>query len=826
MTLVSDPILDARIVRGRAPARTPPASDGAFVLYWMRVAARGHENPALDAAIVAAHALDRPLLVYQAVSERYPYASDRHHTMLLEGARDVAAELAARGLRHVVHVERPGARGPVLRQLAEAAALVVTERMPVAPLDAWTEALRAHAPCPVWEVDASCVVPLSALDRAPTRAFTFRDATKRWVAAQAEAFVEPRPERVDAYDGPLPFAPVDLARASIAELVAEAEIDHGVAPIADTRGGSVAGYARWEAFRAAGWHRYAARRNDPLEDATSRMSPYLHYGHVSPFRLVRALRAAARDPHAEKLLDELLVWREVAWHLCHHRADHATIAALPAWARETLAAHAGDRRPARPSWATLADARSGDPLWDAAQRSLVVHGELHNNVRMTWGKKLLEWTDDAAHALAWLLDLNHRFALDGRDPASIGGLTWCLGVLDRPFPPERPIVGTVRPRPTEEHAERLDVAAYARFVARPAYARRPRVAIVGAGLAGLAAAQTLDRHGLEVVVFDRGHRPGGRLTTKTLTPPDVAAADVRRFDAGPLDFGARSPAFRARVEAWVHDGLAARLDAPRVVVDADGRERLRAPRTTPRWVVAPSAGALAAALAAPLTCHAGTEIVALRRAGDTWWLDARPRDDADGVTPHGPFDVVLFALPAPQLARIAGVPNTLTAPLAPVRYGPTYVVGLALDRPLELGIVEVEGADVERVVGGALRGTARDVVVGYGAPGFSAEALTRGDDDATRTALVEATCRVIGREVSSVRAAKLHRWSLARVEQAAAKGHVFDAALGLGVASDGLLGPRLEAAWTSGVDVAGALLRALAAEPAPSREAALRAARR
>ena len=123
-------------LRGRTRILVHAAPRAGFVLYWMRVAVRCHENPALDAAVAAANALGTRVLVYHAVSERYPFASDRHHTFILEGARDVARGLRRRGIAYALHVERPGARGPCLRLLAERAALVVTEEAPVPPLAA------------------------------------------------------------------------------------------------------------------------------------------------------------------------------------------------------------------------------------------------------------------------------------------------------------------------------------------------------------------------------------------------------------------------------------------------------------------------------------------------------------------------------------------------------------------------------------------------------------------------------------------------------------------------------------------------------------------
>ncbi|HBP19936.1 MAG TPA: deoxyribodipyrimidine photolyase, partial [Planctomycetes bacterium] len=511
MDLVSElPQHLAERVRRVDRAAAPPA-DADLVVYWMRTAARADENPALDVACWLANRLQLPLLVYHALSERYPYACDRHHTFVLEGARDVARDLAARGIRHAFHLEREGRRGPHLSTLVKRAALVVTEDMPIAFLETWTQRL-AQGPAPVLAVDSACLVPMNAVSQAHTRAFRFRSATKRERRARLG---RPWPEIAHLpppYEGELPFSPLDLADADLPALVASCRIDHSVAPIPGTRGGSRAGYERWDAFRRAGLDRYATRRDDPLEEGVSRLSAYLHYGMVSPLRIAREAHQRG-GKGAEKFLDELLIWRELAYAFCRHVPDHESLAALPAWALATLREHEGDPRPALLDEETLERARSGDALWDAAQASLRIHGELHNNVRMTWGKALLRWTPDAATALRRLVDLNHRFALDGRDPASYGGILWCLGQFDRPFPPGAPILGEVRDRTTQQHARRLDVRAYAASCHAPALDPAPRALVIGAGLAGLICARTLRDHGLEVEVLSAG--PGRCATHRS-----------------------------------------------------------------------------------------------------------------------------------------------------------------------------------------------------------------------------------------------------------------------------------------------------------------------
>ncbi|MEJ2541447.1 MAG: FAD-dependent oxidoreductase, partial [Gemmatimonadota bacterium] len=671
--LALSPALASRIHRVAPGAEGVASPDGAgeFVLYWMRTAVRAHDNPALEVALAEGRRMGLPVFVYHALSERYPYASDRHHRFILEGARDVAREMAERRIGYGFHLERPEHRGPHLVTLARRAGRVVTEDMPVAPLDRWTRKLARRSGREVWAVDSACLVPMRTVDRAATtRAFRFRKATRH---AREVALRDGAPAPVDSGVGApgavagvatepgipfvpagLPFEPVSLPDADLAALIAACEIDHGVGPVPHTSGGSVAGYARWEAFRDQGLARYAGTRNNPLVPGVSRMSAYLHYGHVSPWRIAREA-AAVGGKGGEKYLDELLVWRELAYAFCAHRPGHDTVAALPDWARQTLAVHEDDPRE-RLSWETLARAETGDALWDAAQRSLLVHGELHNNVRMTWGKALLGWTRDAGEALERLVDLNHRFALDGRDPASFGGILWCLGQFDRPFTPERPVLGTVRSRSTETHARRLDVDEYRRRVEQPAWPGAPRVAVVGGGLSGLMAARTLRDHGLDVTVFDKGRRPGGRASTRE--------HGATRFDHGAQYFTIRDRRMRPLLESWLQDGVVAEWPG-RLVRYRDGR--VESAREGARYVGVPGMIDLASHLSRELDVRRGVRVGSVERPEG--WRDEVPpsagggpgngrnaaseragrwllRDESGGNL--GRFDEVVVALPPPQ----------------------------------------------------------------------------------------------------------------------------------------------------------------------------------
>lgn len=774
---------------------------GELVLLWLRAALRAESNPALEAACAAARALDLPLLVYQALDERHPHASDRLWTFVLEGARDLAADLEARGVRHAFHLGRPGHREPGLRRLAERAALVVCDAVPVAPVDRWTAALRAGIEAPVVEVDAACVVPMCATRRGYDRAFAFKKASskarKEWLGWEPEE--QPAPA---AFDGPLPFEPVDPREHDVADLVAACEIDHGVGPVRHTPGGSRAGRARWEAFRDGPLTRYARDRNDALRPGVSRLSPYLHFGMVSPFTVAREA-AAVGGGGADKFLDELLVWRELAWHFCHHTdADLDSLAALPDWARETLDAHRADPRPSLRAAADLEHARSGDGLWDAAQRSLLRHGELHNNLRMTWGKAVVPWSPSPEAALARLVDMNHRYALDGRDPSSYGGLLWCLGQFDRPFPPAEPITGELRGRSTEVHAQRLDVERYGARAARPS-SRALRVAVVGAGLCGVAAAEALTDAGHEVVLVDKGRGAGGRASTRR--------ADVAAFDHGAQYFTARDRRFRRVVDQWVEEGSVAPWDGRLAVIDELGAPAARE-RSGERFVGVPGMSAVAGRLARHLDVRQGRRVTGLTRDEGGWSVELE-----DGGPLEGSFDAVLVTTPPAQAAPLLTGSPRLQGLASAVEMDPCLAVMVAFERPYE---VPFDGAFVNA---GPLSWVCRnsskpgrpsgDAWVLHASPDWS-RAYIEGD----RGDIAEQLLRALEEATGEAAPATIHRdvmgWRFSAARPPLKDGAAFDAVAGLGVAGDWMNGSKVQGAWLSGRALAGRVLSSLPASGA------------
>ena len=495
-----------------------PVGEGPVVV-WLKSLFRVHENPVVDVGRWMAHHHDRPLLIYHGLDERYPHASLRHHNVVMDAAVDLHRGFSKQGLRYVFHLAREGHRPSVMKDIAQQASMIVTDLFPLPPWTDWVRSVAELATGPVVEVDGHCVIPMPLYGRSVDRPFKFRNATKKLRKQRLQRRWPTMDLDVKPYDGDLPFVPV-MVEHQLADpnqrwaLLEQCNIDPTVHPVWRFKGGEQAALARWQSFKDKGLGGYARRRNNAADiDGVSRMSAYIHYGMVSPMKIAREA-AEVGTKSADKYLDELLVFREHAWHHVFASEEPYGLHNLPEWARLSWRSTADDPRTTLYPLRQLARADVHDPLWAACQRSLLRHGELHNNVRMTWGKALTGWTTDVEQSMTWGQALNDAYALDGRDPSSVVGVQWCHGLFDRPFHPPAPILGLVRQRDPRTHMSRLDMEAYRAFTDRPAASTPHPIIVIGAGLAGATAARVLADHGFDVVVLDKGRRVGGRASRR------------------------------------------------------------------------------------------------------------------------------------------------------------------------------------------------------------------------------------------------------------------------------------------------------------------------
>jgi deoxyribodipyrimidine photo-lyase len=444
-------------------------------------------NFALERAADWARHLGLPLLILEALRLDYPWASERLHRFILDGMAANRRALTDNNATYYPYVETTTGEGRgLLKALAEAAALVVTDDYPAFFLPRMISAAASRLEVPLEAVDSNGLIPLAASDRWFPTAHAFRRFVQRTLIGHLEQL--PLEHPLGELPSPLPLPEHLTARWPVAsdqllqggsgalELL---PIDHSVAA-ADIAGGAIAGQAALCEFLDDRFDRYGELRNRPDDDATSGLSPYLHFGHLSAHQVFVELVVRERwlpeqvvapsngrragwwglSESAEAFLDQLITWRELGFHFCHHRPDHYRYESLPEWAQKTLAKHAGDPRDYLYSLDEFEHAQTHDPLWNAAQNQLRREGRVHNYLRMLWGKKILEWSSEPREALEVMIELNNRYALDGRDPNSYTGILWVLGRHDRAWGPERPVFGTVRYMSSTNTARKVPVRKY------------------------------------------------------------------------------------------------------------------------------------------------------------------------------------------------------------------------------------------------------------------------------------------------------------------------------------------------------------------------------
>ncbi|MBF5042002.1 deoxyribodipyrimidine photolyase [Aggregicoccus sp. 17bor-14] len=470
------------------------------VLYWQVMARRTRFNFALEYAVAAARAWNRPLVVLEALRAGYPWASDRLHRFALDGMRDNAAAYGAARVAHVRYVEpEPGAGHGLLEALARRACLVVTDEFPEFFLPHMLKAAGrklADLGVRLEAVDGNGLLPLRVAERAWPTAPHFRRMLQHrlpehlgWFPAEAplrEARALPPVEGTLSrwLEGvrakwPNPAeALIGEDAGAAARALAALPIDHGV-PAVPFEGGPEKGGRVLAGFLQRKFDTYATRRNEAEDPSNSGLSPYLHWGFVSVHEVFAAiaeredwtpLRLAPKPTgkregwwgmgaSAEAFLDELVTWRELSYNTAHFVDAHDTYGSLPEWARATLHAHRRDERAELFTRDELEAGGTYDALWNATQGQLRTEGRIHNYLRILWGKKFLEWTREPEEALAFMLHLNNRWALDGRNPNSTAGITWVMGRYDHAWQ-ERPVIGKVRPMSSAATARKIRVTDY------------------------------------------------------------------------------------------------------------------------------------------------------------------------------------------------------------------------------------------------------------------------------------------------------------------------------------------------------------------------------
>ena len=408
---------------------------GGYVLYWMQASHRVEYNHALEFAILKANELRQPLIVFFGITDQFPEANERHYTFMLEGLKEVKHSLEKREIQMVILHKSPEIG---VLQLSKKASLVVVDRGYLRIQRGWRDDASKKINCPLIQVETDVVVPVEETSiKEEYAAATIRSKITR----KLNAFLVPLKEHEPIIDSlSLDFDSFDIE--NVEKAISKLRIDRSVKRVNGFHGGTKEGISHLEIFLESKLDRFPELRNDPTLDYLSHMSPYLHFGQISPLYI--ALKVSkTRSPGAEAFLEELIIRRELSMNFVFYNEKYDSFTSIPDWAKKTLRTHQKDRRPYLYSRKELENARTHDPYWNAAQKEMVIRGKMHGYMRMYWGKKILEWSKTPEEAFKIALYLNNKYELDGRDPNGFTGVAWCFGKHDRPWG-ERAIFGNVR----------------------------------------------------------------------------------------------------------------------------------------------------------------------------------------------------------------------------------------------------------------------------------------------------------------------------------------------------------------------------------------------
>jgi deoxyribodipyrimidine photo-lyase len=425
--------------------------NGKYILYWMQAAQRTEYNHALEYAIRRANELKKPVLATFGITDNWPEVNLRHYYFMLEGLREIKQNLQSKGIQMVIHHESPDSS---TIKLAEDASLVVVDGGQLRIQRKWRRNVAKKITCPLYEVETNLIVPVEeASSKENFSAGTFRPR----ITKRLDYYLVPVKHKKPKLDSlNLKFSTFNID--NIDKAASQLNIDRSVGKVDSFQGGSKQSKRLFDIFLRNKLDNFARSRNDPNENCISNMSPYLHFGQISPLYIALKILETS-SPGKDAYLEELIVRRELSHNFVFFNNNYDTFNSLPPWAIRTLNFHSRDKREYLYSLEQFEKAQTHDPYWNAAQKEMVITGKMHGYMRMYWGKKILEWSNKPKTGFKIALYLNNKYELDGRDPNGFAGVAWCFGKHDRAWG-ERRVFGKIRYMNAAGLKRKFDIEAY------------------------------------------------------------------------------------------------------------------------------------------------------------------------------------------------------------------------------------------------------------------------------------------------------------------------------------------------------------------------------
>ncbi len=421
------------------------------VLYWMQRDKRVQDNWALIFAQKLAIEYQVPLLVCYSYIGQFPKANLRQYEFLFRGLEQTAQSLNK--LNIDFHLIKGDPKNSVLEFIDNNnVGTLITDFSPLNVYQNRIKKVSKLISIPFFQVDAHNIIPVwLSSDKQEWGAYTFRPKLLKLLPEYLIEFpkVIKHPFKTSS---PTPNIILN-------NILSELEIDRKVKSVESIFPGEKMALKLLGQFMNNSIDDYTRYSNNPNYDALTNLSPYLHYGHISPQRVALELSSMDRIEN-KSVMEQLIVRRELAENFCYYNNNYDSFDGFPNWAKDTLKAHYKDKREFLYSFENFESADIHDELWNAAQIQMMKTGKMHSYMRMYWAKKILEWSSNPEIALQTAIDLNDKYELDGRDPNGYTGIAWSIGgVHDRAWF-ERPIYGKIRYMNYNGCSSKFDVKAY------------------------------------------------------------------------------------------------------------------------------------------------------------------------------------------------------------------------------------------------------------------------------------------------------------------------------------------------------------------------------
>ena len=408
---------------------------GHSVLYWMNRDKRVDDNWALIAAQSLALKKHVPLIVCFQYVGNFLEANIRQYGFLFKGLEELKIKLNRLNIEFVLVQDTAHNALPRIIHERSVGSLIVDHN----PLKVYQKRLNnvlKNIDVPVYQVDAHNIIPVWVTSQKKEyAAYTIR--TK--IQSNLDHFLTDYP-KLKIH----PYGTANVEERPYDNIIADLNIDHGVKEVDWLIPGEIAARKKLDSLSDI-LIGYNDNRNDPNRKALSNLSPYFHFGHISPQRVALEIKdSSLSNSDKDVFLEELIVRRELSDNFCEYEPSYDYFEGFHPWAKKTLNQHRKDKRDYLYPREQFEYAETHDPLWNAAQNQMRLTGKMHGYMRMYWAKKILEWSPSPEIALQVAIDLNDKYELDGRDPNGYAGIAWSIGgVHDRAWF-DRPVYGKIR----------------------------------------------------------------------------------------------------------------------------------------------------------------------------------------------------------------------------------------------------------------------------------------------------------------------------------------------------------------------------------------------